>query len=168
MKKPSKITIRADWWETQEGKSRLALENKALQEKFPGIHARPKFVTYGEIQYLGFEAVLTTNFEGTVKKLKIFIRYPPGYPKHLDNTKNSIKTFPLEILDENDQPTGEELNPGENFHRWGDGRLCLWYTGEGGANIKVVSIVGIVAWAATWWWAYNYKVKYGKWPANEK
>src|SRR5271157_5786408 len=77
-----------------------------------------------------------------------------------------IKVFPLEVLDKNDHPTGEILKTQVSFHRYSDGHLCLFYAPA--VNPRKFSIVTILTWASTWWWCYNYKKKYGSWPAHEK
>ena len=119
-------------------------------------------------KYIGYDCVITTNFEGKIRKLRIFVRYPKDYLRVNDNMENTIKVYPLEILDVHDNPIGEVMEKTSDFHRWqDDGRLCLFYTGEGGAVTRKVSIVTIIAWASTWWWCYNYKKKYGTWPAKE-
>jgi hypothetical protein len=163
------VKIMGEWYESELGQKRLALENATLNERFSGINARPKFVTYNGTKYLGYEAIFTTEFEHRIKKVRVYIRYPKNYLQAYDKFDNAIKVFPLEILDANNRPSGEQLETGASWHRWpDDGRLCMWYTGEGGAEIRDVSIVGVVAWASTWWWCYNYKKKNGVWPAKEK
>jgi hypothetical protein len=156
------------WFELDEGRKILALENKALTDKFPEIHPKAKIVTINDVKYIGYECTLTTKFEGKVKKLKVFIRYPKDYLHIVDTRENTIKVYPIEVLDVHDNPTGEILEKDGSHHRWqDDGRLCLFYTGEGGAVTRKVSIVTIIAWASTWWWCYNYMKKYGTWPAKE-
>ena len=156
------------WFESEEGRKILALENKALTEQFPEIHPKARIVTVNNTKYIGYDCVITTNFEGKIRKLRIFVRYPKDYLRVNDNMENTIKVYPLEILDVHDNPIGEVMEKTSDFHRWqDDGRLCLFYTGEGGAVTRKVSIVTDYRVGITWWWCYNYKKKYGTWPAKE-
>jgi len=149
------------WFEEEEGKQILSLENAAILEKFPGTNPKPVFVDIEGEKHFGYQCTLTTNFEGLIKKLRVFVVYNNDYITNFD-----IKVFPLEVLDKNDHPTGEVLKTQVSFHRYSDGHLCLFYAPA--VNPRKFSIVTILTWASTWWWCYNYKKKYGSWPAHEK
>jgi hypothetical protein len=135
------------WWTTPWGRCRLAVEVKAMGERFPGFELQQS-----EDEGALWTGVLRSTFDRR-RRYVVTVAYPSDFPVDAP-VVNIVK--PHLVTDR---------------HLLGDSRPCLYRPADGarsGYDAGTTTAATFVAWTALWIHAYETYKSTGEWPGREE